>query len=390
MKKLIILVSLIALLASGMVFAQVSVNGTLQFEMANDFDGDTNPAGATANGLDKWDPDSNIAFTWKVDDINSAYVRMRLNDGVITAYKGNRAVYWDKAYITTNVSKALMLEGFAWSSMIGLNEWTPAFVGNVGWDITKKIITKISATGPSYTYFYDEKIYGTKQTFGVGPANVAGFFGLYDGTLQDWFLDATFATEAGPGKLTAEVAYMNWFKSSGTKEMGDGTMLLGAAYDMKSGDMMINTGASFNLALNSEVGLSQYALASKVSMGTMYGLVGFQGILENTDYLIGGTKTKIKGQALRNVRLAAGIAPSKMFGADVGVLLYTGGEEKNLATVPDDREMLNTLDISAYVNLGKANYRLGYILVPDDDVSLDPYMTDSNVKSLYFIATLAF
>jgi hypothetical protein len=97
----------------------------------------------------------------------------------------------------------------------------------------------------------------------------------------------------------------------------------------------------------------------------------------------------------------------------LGVILYTGdndtvwdGDTRNAggtapvlaltnnalsgSTGAKDRKLLNTIDVSAALKIGKATYRLGYLYVPDYDLSIASFNTDAEKKSLYFKGTLAF
>jgi len=378
MKKLIIL-SLIALFASGMAFGQITWTGSLEFEMANDFDSGTNAA-----GVEYWEPDHYLHINAKVDDFNSAYIRLRHNDAKNTA--GNRYVYADKAVITTNFLGAFGVKNapMKWVSEIGLNEWVPDTVSNLCWDTTKRVLMTATKTD----YWFDEKITGTRQTmtFADGMVKVAGFFGLANGAntaadrLQDMFIDAVFALPAG---VKAEVAYMKWENAlaSASTELGDGTLMIGASYNTKVNDIALSLGAAYYHPMDDATAYAAYGFNAKAVVGAYTFGVGVQGYPENDD--IG-----MPEQLLHNVRFMAGTMFNKVVGADVGVILYTGGEELNLAG--DDRETFNTLDASVYFMAGKAKYRVGYLMVPEDDWSIDPLSTDAVTNSFYFLATLAF
>jgi hypothetical protein len=105
---------------------------------------------------------------------------------------------------------------------------------------------------------------------------------------------------------------------------------------------------------------------------------------------------KYKGEALHNIRVGGGVTPVQYLGVDAGVIFYMGDDyivdTDGKAT---SRSTLNTFDISAALKLGKMEYRLGYLYVPENDYTIDPFAGgDNNVeivsKALYFKAKLAF
>ena len=392
MKKLIILVSLIALLASGMAFAQVTFNGKVEVEVANDFDSGTGPA-----GVEKWDPDVRIEMNIKADNFNSAHIRMRLNDTGMGFNAGTtdattpaaRYVYFDKAFFTTDVLGALEVKNapVKWISQIGLNEWYYANVALAGWDITNAVLLRTPA-GKYNGYYFDEKIWGTRQAFTFSDMfTVAAFFGLQYDRLQDMYVDAVMTMPAGAGKLSAEVAYLLWENAArsfdiGTvkSDLGQGTLMPAAGYDFKAGDIPMKAGASYYHALETENATSALAANVKATIGAGYVLAGFQGFMENDDL------GPYEGEILHNVRLAAGYALNKFLQADLGVILYTGGED----SIGGDNETLNTLDASLCVKAGKASFRFGYMMVPENDVSIDPLFIDNNKNAFYLLATMAY
>ncbi|GAB4371977.1 MAG: hypothetical protein Kow009_08090 [Spirochaetales bacterium] len=355
MKKLIIL-SLIALLASGMAFAQVSLSGQIQYEVADDFD---NP------GVVKSDPDTQIKVNVK-DDYNSGMIRLRVRKEDTTGTTG-KWVDYDRAYFTTDVLGGLGVKDapVAVYNTIGLNEFAPAYVGNVNWDIVKGVTVN--------------KNYWT--SYGLMPkvsimkmVDVAAAFDLTSDTLKKFFTDVVVSLPAGPGALKVEGTY----GVNGTSDFGEGYFLAQLAYAMKVGDIGLNLGGAYNAEL-ADTGISGYGFGVKADMGMAYGFVGLQGAMKNDD-------AGYDGEALHNVRLAAGVKPVPFFGLDAGVILYTGSED----SVGTDNEVLNTLDISGVLYVGKASWRIGYILTPDGDNSIDPYQTDAATKGLYLVGTLAF
>ena len=380
MKKLIILVSLIALLASGMAFAQVTISGQIQYEVAESFDKDQD-----AGKLTKKDPDTTAILNIKADDFTSGWIRLRQRkEGVIGSDNPARWVEYDRAYFTTNFLPAFGVKDapVALMGTFGLNEYTPAFVANVEWDIVKKFATKISN---SQIASYDNKKF-TK--WGMMPkisimkmVDVAAAFSLESETLKDFFTDLVVGAPVGPGTLKGEFAY----GISGTKKFDEGWMQFALAYAMKMGDIGLNFGAGYNMELDDKVisgvgAISGYGVGVKAAYGTLaYGFLGLQGYMKNSD-------ANYDGELLHHVRIGVGARPVNAFGLDAGVILYTGGEE----SVGKDSRTFNTLDVSGVVYVGKANFRLGYLYTPKNDPSIDPWKTDADKRSLYFIATLAY
>jgi hypothetical protein len=385
MKKLIILISLIALLASGMAFAQVTLNGRIEVEAASDFNKDKN-----AVKPELWDPDVRIEANIKVDDFNTGYIRMRLNDKNLTFGENVRTVYFDRAVFTNNLLGAMGVKDapVAWTSQLGLNDWAPANVALAGWDITNKLLVLKN------DYFFAEALWGTKQSFSFAKmVNLGVFIGLQnDNRLQDFYVDASATVPAGPGKLGVEVSYFQWENAnignlgpSGKLKLGEGSMQFAVGYDMKAGDIPVKLGGSYVLPLKKEKSYSAYAFNARATIATAYVLAGLQGVMKNDDLII--NNKPLEAQPLHNVRLAAGMAFTPQLGADVGAILYTGGKDK---VGPDDREVFNTLDASVYVKAGKTTYRFGYLYVPEKDKSIDPYITDSKQNSFYFVGSMAY
>lgn len=359
MKKLIILVSLIALLAGGMAFGQESFSGQLEYEVATSMEGG-------ANRYFLSDPDPRLNLSVNVDEFTTAWMRIRA--------KGPGAFEADRAFFTTDFGKFFELP-LGWKGTFGLNEYTPANIGNFGWDITNKVILK---NGAKNDYFFDNKYWGTQQSFVFSDmVTVSGFFAEDKDRLQNMFIDAVVKL---PANLSVEASYLLWEET----ELDKGVMMFAAAYGTKMDDIGLDFGASFYQPMDTKVENSVYGFNARATFGKAgYLLAGFQGFPKNDD--VGD-----KAQLLHNVRIAGSFNATPILTLDAGVILYTGGEDKNVTTPADDREMLNTLDVSALFKAGKASFRLGYLFVPKGDVSIDPFKTDASKKSLYFISRVDF
>ena len=381
MKKLIILVSLIALLASGMAFAQVTISGQIQYEVAESFDKDIDQYKLTLR-----DPDTTAILNIKADDFTSGWIRLRQRrEGAIGQVSPARWVEYDRAYFTTNFLPAFGVKDAPVDLMgtFGLNEYTPAFVANVEWDIVKKFFTtkkKIESKLASYRHKNITKWGMMPKISIMKMVDVAAAFSLESETLKDFFTDLVVGAPVGPGTLKGEFAY----GISGTKKFDEGWMQFALAYAMKMGDIGLNFGAGYNMELNDDKNanaISGYGVGVKAAYGTLaYGFLGLQGYMKNSD-------ANYDGELLHHVRIGVGARPVNAFGLDAGVILYTGGEKSVDGT---DNETFNTLDVSGVVYVGKANFRLGYLYTPKNDPSIDPWKTDATKRSLYFIATLAY
>jgi|GEM_PF-5022781 len=418
MKKLIILLSLIALLASGMAFAQekkfepsVTFNGYIEYEAATSLKTGaawTNAVG-TSNALtvlqnerySYFEPDARIIVTIKPDEYNTGVFRIRTSGAYgqsAGSLTGDEAIRYDRAFFVSDFGKAFKLP-IGWQGRFGYNEYNPAYISNLGWDLTKKVIGRFALAND---YYFDAKYWGTEQVITIeNMVRIATFFSLQNSRLKDMYVDGVVTIPAGPGSLGIEAAYLVWSNASlnggltidnsnklqkastPTINLDEGTMLFGLAYKgVKAGDIGLDFGGAYYLPLEEKKAYAVYAANVKASFGSLASfLVGFQGVPENKDL-------NIKAQALHNVRIAAGFTPVPVVSFDVGVILYTGGEEVNFEG--KDREMFNTLDVSACVKAGKASFRLGYLFVAEKDISIDPYMTDALKKSLYFLANMPF
>jgi hypothetical protein len=352
-----------------------------------------------AEKLELWDPEVRIEANIKADDFNTGYIRMRLNDKNFTFGDKVRTVYFDRAVFTNNLLGAMGVKDapVAWTSQLGLNDWAPANVALAGWDITNKILVLKNE------YFFDEALWGTKQSFSFAKmVNLGVFIGLQnDYRLQDFYVDASATVPAGPGTLGVEVSYFQWenaiigninIGTSDKLKLGEGSMQFAVGYDMKAGDIPVKLGGSYVLPLKKEKSYSAYAFNAKATIATAYVLAGLQGVMKNDDLIIDSNKNTVKAQPLHNVRLAAGMAFTPQLGADVGAILYTGGKDKveKADNTKEDRKVFNTLDASVYVKAGKTTYRFGYLYVPKNDTSIDPFMTDSKKNSFYFVGTMAY
>jgi len=420
MKKLLILLSLI-MLASALVFAaEVTFTGKAEYEGGYSVAGDDEDATTTyKEAYLKHDPDFRLETNIKVDDFNTVYTRFRLRD---RSAQTDRYVQLDRALLTSDWGKSFGLNAdqIKITSVYGLNEWDLANVGGVlGWD--------------QGDFNKDFTVWGGKNTVSILKMVDLSFtydlsgMSLGDGTGGDVNLynfqgDAVVTLPAGPGTLKAEVGYArqaNEFTplsigndgrtivtgatSTMTAALGhvddnNGFMLFEASYALPlTPEFTLAAGGGYDLELSKDFA-SEYDFAVKGSYAVKGGPAAYAGAGIAGFQKTSGDWYEFKAEPLAWVKLVAG-ASYGIVGVDLGVVLYTGDNKSEMFyTLPDDNagsniddyDVLNTLDISAYVKVGAASFRLGYIYVPEYTYSLDPYMTDANQAAMYFLVTCPF
>jgi hypothetical protein len=432
MKKLIILF-LMVLLVSGVAFAQVKVSGQIEYETASSLHGsneNTSPGAGTSNSqkdYGAYDADVRLQLTITADDYNTGTLRFRYRTNAPAGDVANTAL--DRAFLTTDIGKYFKLSDYklGWKSEAGLNEYTITPNGNGKWNTLYRVLQRESGDGAYADYFFDERIWGTRQAITIADMlTLTGFFALEGvsgtadadpqhsnargrraGKLHDFYTDAKFSfKEAGPGTLSLEVAYLLWshanihglqsftgkpaMPANNELDLDQGTFLFALGYTgVKAGDKaVVDFGAAYYKALDDEIAYDIYAANLTATIDkNYYILAGLQGYPKNDKIGTAGYATD-KAQLLHNVRVAVGAKPVEAFGIDVGALFYTGGEEKKLNDASADRGKLNTFDASGVLYVGKGSFRLGYIYVPENDITINPFNTDALYSSLYFKARL--
>jgi hypothetical protein len=393
MKKILILVSLVALVASGL-FAQVTLKGQVETTVQQTTDG---------KAPFIFNPDVRVEGDIKADDANTGYFRLRLNNNAILseafqtvgvgagvdlngdgdATDTYKTVYFDRAYFTTDYLAAFKL-GMAdlvkVTGQYGLNEWNTASVGNVtSYDTTKRFTHNVGT------------IWGTAQTVEILKMVKVSF--VYDyGT--DWghnygtkfFVDSVVTVPGvGPGTVKGEVTYI----TSG-QQLKDGSMNFEAAYEM--------TGLAPGLTLTPAAAY-QLTLAEK----TNDAVVGAAKLGYDTDlfgaYVDGGVyyqldqNTDNKTDDFAYIPVAFGASYSKMVGADLGVFLDISKEDTLKPANGGETGVLDSFDGSVWVAAGKAKFRVGYFFVPEKQKAVATREANDrfNVGSaMYFKATLSY
>jgi hypothetical protein len=331
MKRLIILVSLIALLASGMVFAQVTVSGQIEYGVLTDFD---NPAGQ------HWD--NQLRFDAKVDEFNTGVVRFRIREGgVPDATEGIRksdAPLIDRAYVQTNVLGALGVKGVPvkWISTNGFN-WTQTLEPTAG--VSPYAVSRVSriATGGG-----KQAALHNKFTFAdMLNLSVAVFPGDFSAGAGGYFLAADTTVPAGPGKLTAELN----MGTTGGAAFDKSDLTGGAKYLMPMGDMNLGFVGNFLMALDSDKAVGyKYGVAASVAIpmvGVKAGLLGYE-------------ESEVNAAEFQLM-----LTPSKLFAIEVGGVMGLDSDVWE--------ETLNELDVNLQIKAGKNLMRIGYLLVSEDN-----------------------
>jgi hypothetical protein len=435
MKKLLI-VALMALLAAGAFAQEVKFGGQIEYETSSSLKSDDAATTGVNENYGRYDGDITLIATITADEYNTGVIRIHKNIG------NTRLSWLDRAHVTTDVGKFFGLP-VGWKSQVGLNDWGFAPSGNAKWDTLHRVIQRMGGTagtagttGDPADYFFDVRLWGIKESFVIDALTINAFFSLNGNAsgadredafpagaspnagyskLRDLYIHAKYAQKTGSGDLGVDVAYMLWTGAGNNVSrdwtghdkplgFGDGTMLLGIGYTGigVAPDMTLDVGAAWYQAL-SKASFSGYGVNAQLNVAKLfYAVVGAQGYLNANKESEWGTAAdkssmrNFKGEVLHNIRIGAGVSPVPFFSLDAGVLLYMGDEQINDKDgVLSDREMFNTLDISAALKVGKMEYRLGYLLTPINDSSIDPFCggdnnLDTNRRALYFKARLGF
>jgi hypothetical protein len=371
MKKILILVSLVALVASGL-FAQVTFTGKIR--AASQL-----PADADGKYLFKTDHAAELQANIKADDANSAVLKV-----VESTQTNDSPVKIDRAHFTTDYLKAF---GLGMDSLVvitgnyGYNEFARASVGNVtSYDTTKKFVRKFTTWGMAQSV---EVLKMVKLT---------GAFDVNAQALTNFFVDGVVTVPSvGPGTVKAELAYTA--VGIATEKYGEGHFHAEAAYEM--------TGLATGLTVAPGVGVA-ITLKDKIDDGLAGGVkVAYDTALFGV-YANGGVimtivdANELKADNITRVPLAFGASYSKIVGLDLGAYLDLSAEEAARGAKLDGsgaQGTFDSLDISAWFAAGKGNFRVGYLYVPAQEVALDTLNAvnaDGPSRGLYFKATLEF
>jgi hypothetical protein len=375
MKKILILVSLVALVASGL-FAQVTFTGKVQAASQH-------PADADGAYLFKTDHAAELQANIVADAANSAVIKFV----ELSQVGSDIPVKLDRAHFTTDYLKAF---GLGMDTLVtitgnyGYNEFALASVGNVtSYDTTKKF-------GRAFT------TWGIAQTIEVVKmVKLTGAFDIHNASLDKFLVDLVVTVpNVGPGTLKGEVAYNE--QRTGTK-YGEGNVNIEAAYEMTGlvTGLTVAPGVGFMMTLKEKTD-DQLVGAAKVAYDTaLFGA-----------YINGGVRMvvvdadELKTNNVVYVPVALGASYSKMVGLDLGAIMDLSADDAKPTKIAstDKQGAFDSLDVSAWVMAGKGKFRLGYLFVPDKEYAIDKINAVSAgdaakgefARGIYFKATLEF
>lgn len=301
MRKIALL--LVALLLfSGVAFADVTVSGSVSAGWG---------FGDGVYGV--WRQRSEVRFTAKVDEVNTAVVGFRW------AHNDAAAANVRDGYIVTDLGAVLGLDGVTLKSQVGRFEADSFNVSTVtglekedqadGWGTRTQLI---------------------QLDLGVDPVKVR--FVLQPGQGDDMAILLALSGAFGP--LTAEFFYTD--EGAGVA-MGDGRLGVGAAFAQDLGFAALKAGVDFQYGLESEV----WKYGVGVSLANIADVAKF-----------GASVFGEKDNELIGLALDLNVAPVAYAGFDLGVII----------DLQDDADALGFFEASAYAKAGAATYRLGYIM----------------------------
>jgi|GEM_PF-1964546 len=382
MKKLIILVSLIALLASGMAFAQLTYNGRVYYGAISNFE--------DAPGIG-WDLRS--IFTFKVDDFNTAVTRIRMrNFGTSTAlYGGTAGVqnewadFWllssdspfvDRAFLTTNITGALgmkdgpvtavMNTGYYWVFLDDLSDGVSPF--DVA-DVTQMDL----GTGGKQAVF-DLNLNFVKMVdlrVSVAPND--------NKTVKSggWKVVAGANIPVGPGKLYPQFTYGVPQGNGPNVTASEGTIIFAAKYTQAMGDIGLTLVPAFRYNLDDKVNggnlaapQAKYKNADNEVIQYYYALAGAVQYAKLANFKFGFLG--YDGSAANRLEANLLLTPVPQFGVEVGTIINLDQDEYKVGTA---KSALQVIDIGAFVMAGRTRFKFGYIALGKEGFA-DPLNTD--------------
>lgn len=381
MKKLIILVSLIALLASGMAFAQLTYNGKVYYGAISNF--------SDAPGIG-WDLRS--IFTYKIDDFNTAQTRIRMrNFGTSTKlYDGTQATsnankwsdFWllssdapfiDRAFVTTDITGALgmkdgpvtaiMNTGFYWVYLDDLSDGVSPFEAT---DITQMDL----GTGGKQAVF-DLNLNFVKMVdlrVSVAPNDNK------TATSGGWKVVAGANIPVGPGKLYPQFTYgvpqVGNFPNTGlgpNVTASEGTIIFAAKYTQAMGDIGLTLVPAFRYNLDSKVNggniaapQAKYKNADNDVIQYYYALSGAVQYAKLAKFQFGFLG--YDGSPANRLEANLLLTPVPQFGVEVGTIINLDQDEYKVTTANGTaKSALQVIDMGAFIMAGKTRFKVGYI-----------------------------
>jgi hypothetical protein len=328
MKKLWILLVVLAVLGAAPLFADVTFSGEFMGFGSTDFD--------TMSGAF---PKVELNGVAEIDDFNTLKFELD-SEGA-----GFNAVALDDIRLITDFGAALGLP-VGLKLTVGyfdtyFTDWY--YYESSGWAFYYDWPNGLINQGPDAN--------GAMQLdIAAGPVNIHWY---NDGAGTDFMVGADVAF-AG---LTAWLAYGSQFGA-----IGDGTFSIEAAYNLMD---MLDIGAFFRYGLGGNFyGLGDTAAGGEFSLGANLG----------ADFGMFHAAAGLEGDSitdgfLDNIVVEATVAPVE--GAKIALVAYMdlGGEA------------FNALDISAAYKVGAANFILGYMYVPDTFVAAPVYFSGDNYSA---------
>ena len=317
MKKILVLTVMVLLVAGMSVMADSTVKGQVQYEWFQDMD-----------TVYDYNGDAEIVVQAEVDDFNTATIDFDYaQDGPPAT---TSTIQLDKAYFTTAIGKYAGLEdmGVSVTLIWGWQEWANEEYGMV--------------TGYENEHVFDAKVEDWQFNIDIGIMDMvhieaamspghshgASMFGIYGGMDPIW-VEAYYTQEE--------------------EALDKGDVGIGANFgmDIMPGMYAFDLGLTFNYNMDSDaLDGDQYALGvglSNTIMEMVYVNVGMSG---NDDTIF------------NLLWFEVGAGYEDMVGADLGVGMWMH---------EDAPETMDELDISVWTKVGAATFRVGYVMVSEDN-----------------------
>ena len=327
MKKILVLTVMLMLVASMSVMAadDVTITGEVHYDWLSDMD--TQYA---------YDSDAELVITAVVDEFNTAVVDF---DYAQDSPASTSNIQLDKAYFTTAIGKFAGLEdmGVTITTVWGWQEWANAEYAKI--------------TGYEEEAVWDAKAENWQVNIDVGIMDMVHIEAAFM-PADDVDNELMFGAYGGVDPIHVEVYY----SQEGAKELGEGIVGVGANFgmDVMPGMFAFELGLAFGYNMLSDApDYEQYALGVGLATTIMemaYLNVGFAGNDQTIFSLLW---------------FELGAAYEDMVGADLGVGM----------TMDDDffSEVMDELDVSVWVAVGKAKFRVGYVMHAEQDLGVNYY-----------------
>ena len=363
MKKILVLTVMVLLVASMSVMAEAEVKGQVQYEWAQDFD--------TAYD---YNADAEIVVQAEVDDFNTATIDFDYaqDGGEDPAGSGNAStskIQLDKAYFTTAIGKYAGLEdmGVSVTLIWGWQEWADPEYAKI--------------TGYENEQVFDGKVENWQFNVDVGIMDIVHIEAAM--APEPGINSSMFGVYGGMDPIWVELYYNQEGVAFDKGDIGIGAKF---GMDIMPGMYAFDLGLSFRYNLDTDaVDGDQWALG-----------VGLTNTIMEMVYLnvgIAGTDDNI----LTLLWIEGGVGYEDMIGADVGVGMILDED----LIVAGNTELLDEIDLSVWTKVGAATFRVGYVMVSEDngtnpvyeglnapsDANFDPAVSAGMV---YFSGTLDF